>query len=344
MIRKKDQIVLLSKTKAIPLIVICALLGLLPFVFSDENYIIRLGSLIMCFSLLAVSIDLLTGYMGLSAYGNAGFFGVAAYVAGWFTKNTQLPFILIFLIAIAGTALVAFLFGFICRRIWGTTFLIVNLTLGQCIWGLAFRMSKITGGEMGISGISRPKTVFGLPTGTPFQYYLFIFVVFVAVIFLVYRLVNSPFGLTILGIRQSRKRMSALGYNVILHKHITYVISGTIAGIGGVLYVYLINFVSPNLTNSMMMSKAFLMSLVGGIGTISGGVIGAAIIVITENLVSAVTERWCMILGLLYIFVAVVSPRGVIGLVRDAKEKITGFIASRKEKKLAAAEGEDTEQ
>ena len=319
---KKDNFrpVILSKTKMIPLLVICAILLALPF-FTKNLYIIRLGSITMCFSLLAVSIDLLTGYMGLSAYGNAAFFGLGAYIAAWFTKNTSVPFELIFLIAVAGTVVVAILFSFICRKVWGTTFLIVNLTLGQCIWGLAYRLAKITGAEMGMPGITRPKTLFGfINIGKSWNYYLFIFAVFAIVLWLTFLLVNTPFGLTIQGIRMSRHRMNALGYNVLLHKQITYVISGLIASIGGILYVFLINFVSPEVTNSMMMSKAFLMSLTGGIGTISGGVIGATIIVVVENLVSSVTERWCSILGLLYIFVAIVSPRGLIGLVKQIAE------------------------
>ena len=319
---KKDGPTLLSKTKAPSLIVFCILIALIPIVLKDNNYAIRLGSLIMCYSLLAISIDLLTGYMGLSAYGNAGFFGLGAYVAAWFTKNTSVPFLLTCLIAVAATALVAILFGFICRNIWGTTFLIVNLTLGQCIWGLAYRLAKITGAEMGIPGVMRPDTVLGLPIKTTYQYYFFILAIYLIVVFALYRLVNSPFGLTIHGIRQSRKRMNALGFDVLRHKHITYAISGTVAGIGGILYVFLVNFVSPNITNTLMMSKAFLMALVGGIGTISGGIIGATIVVITENLVSSVTERWCSILGLLYIFTAVVCPRGVIGLIRETKEKL----------------------
>lgn len=335
---KKDRYrpVILSKTKIIPLLAICFLLIALPFV-TKNLYIIRLGSITMCFSLLAISIDLLTGYMGLSAYGNAAFFGLAAYIAAWFTKNTSIPFELIFLIAVAGTIVVATIFSFICRKVWGTTFLIVNLTLGQCIWGLAYRLAKVTGAEMGMPGISRPKTLFGfINIGKAWNYYLFIFAVFAIVIWLTFLLVNTPFGLTIQGIRMSRHRMNALGYNVLLHKQITYVISGAIAGVGGVLYVFLMNFVSPEVTNSMMMSKAFLMSLTGGIGTIAGGVIGAAIIVVVENLVSSVTERWCSILGLLYIFVAVVSPRGLIGLVKQIAEWIRTRRALKKQSDSAA--------
>lgn len=339
--KKEEGPVLLSRTKAPPLVIFCVMLALIPIVLKNNNYAIRLGSLIMCYSLLAISIDLLTGYMGLSAYGNASFFGLGAYVAAWFIKNTGLPFLSICLIAVTATMLVAFLFGFVCRNIWGTTFLIVNLTLGQCIWGLAFRLVRITGAEMGIPGVMRPASVLGLPMKTTYQYYFFILAVYLAVVFLLYRLVNSPFGLTIHGIRQSRKRMSALGFDVLRHKHITYVISGTVAGIGGILYVFLVNFVSPNITNTLMMSKAFLMALVGGIGTISGGIIGATIVVITENLVSSVTERWCSILGLLYIFTAVACPQGVIGLVRSARGKLAGWKAEQAAAKQDGAGAKD---
>jgi len=159
-------------------------------------------------------------------------------------------------------------------------------------------------------------------------------VVFLLMVFFMYRIVNSPFDLTIHGVRQSRRRMNALGFNVSLHKQMTYVMSGMMAGVGGIMFVMHTGFISPNETTTLMTSKAFLMALVGGTGTITGALIGATIIVLMQNIVSSMTERWLLIVGLLYIFTGMVSPKGVMGVARSLKLKYL----NKKERESAAKE------
>ena len=150
--------------------------------------------------------------------------------------------------------------------------------------------------------------------------------------FFLYRLVTSPFGYTVLGIKQSRERMKALGYNVLKHKFIIHVISGTVAGVAGMLYCFNFQFVSPPDAHLIMSSKGFLMSLVGGVGTLLGPIIGTGIVVILENIISSATDRWMTVLGALYIITVLVSPKGVVGFYHKIMD-------NRKQRKIRKNSG-----
>jgi branched-chain amino acid transport system permease protein len=327
----RKSILLTFNTKK-PILIIMVLAVLVMPAFTTSNYYLTLGSLIMCYGILAMSVDIMSGYMGLSAFGHAGFFGFSAYCVAFLTVKAHFSPIYAILIALVLTVLLAALFGFIGNKVWGNTYLIVNLALGQTIWGLTYRWTQVTGGEMGIPGVQRPN-FFGIDFGKNINYYYFMGAIFVIVIFFLYRFVNSPFGMTIHGLRQSRQRMSALGFNIYKHKYITYIISATAAGIGGIMYVFFTGFISPNETTIMTAAKAVLMALVGGIGTLAGGIIGAAVVVLIENLLSSVTERWMLVLGSLYIITVMVSPKGIIGSFKSLKEKL-GTRKSKKNKEV----------
>jgi branched-chain amino acid transport system permease protein len=128
-----------------------------------------------------------------------------------------------------------------------------------------------------------------------------------------WRFVNSPFGLTLKGIRESEARMRTLGYNVPLHLFIAFTVSGFFAGVAGALYAFFNSFVSPSTVALAQSVEGLLMAIVGGVGTLFGGLIGAALIIWLENFVSAYTERWSMVLGLMFIFTMILAPEGVLG-------------------------------
>lgn len=294
------------------LIVFSVFFAIVPFITS-RRYLIGLATLAMVYAMFSQSIDLISGYMGTSTLGHAGFFGFGAYVCGYCVSVLEMDHMLAIVVTIVATAFLAALFGFLTLRLWGVQFLIVNLALGMIIWGLAFKLNKLTGGETGMQGIKRP-VLFGLDLSGMIPFYYFVFVVFVAMMAFLYRLVTSTFWYTILGIRQNPDRMRALGYNVLRHKFILYFISGIVAGVAGMLYCYNFQFVSPSDAHLVMSSKGQLMSLVGGSGTLLGPIIGTIIVVLLENVVSGVTERWMMVLGALYIITVMVSPKGLVGL------------------------------
>ena len=290
-----------------------AVIGVVP-VLTRSPYVLGLLALIMIYGMLAISIDLLSGYMGLASLGHASFFGSAAYCAGYLSSRLQMNSFLAMLLTLLFSVGLAMLFGALTTKVWDTTFMMVNMALCQIIYGMALKLQSITGGDNGMTGIQRP-TFFGYTLSGTVPFYYFLFAVFGLVLFLVYRLVNSPFGLSIQGIKQSPKRMSALGFNILQHKYITYVISGTVAGVAGMMYVYYNRFVSPPDASTVMASKAFLMSLMGGGGTLVGPIVGAVTVVLLENFVSAFTARWTMVLGVLYVVTVIFSPKGIIGMI-----------------------------
>ena len=301
--------------------------------FTQSTYLLTLLCYIMIYSMLALSIDLLCGFMGLGSLGHAGFFGAAAYCCGYLNSKLQWGLLPCVLATLAFVILLAMLFGLLTSRTWGVTFMMVNLALSQIIWGVAVKWTDVTGGDNGMVGITRP-TLFGIDLNNNVVFYYFLFAVFALMFFLVYRLVNSPFGMGIQGVRQSPKRMKALGVDVLKYKFITFVISGTLAGVAGMMFCLFNCFVSPPNINTQASSKAFLMSLVGGKGTLGGSIIGAGIVVILENFISAYTARWQMALGVLYVLTVTLSPNGVIGIFRKIRETY-----QKRKAKLSESEG-----
>ncbi|MGB9867094.1 MAG: branched-chain amino acid ABC transporter permease [Bacillota bacterium] len=287
---------------------------------ANSRYLVNLLSLILIWSILAMSLDLLVGYMGLSSLGHAGFFGAAAYCAGIMSSRFHLSFTQAFAVSVVFSALLALLFGFLTTRTSGVTFSMVNLSLGMVIWGLAYRWCAVTGGDNGLTGIARPE-IMGFRFGTPERYYYLVLGVFAVCATLLYLLVNSPFGLTMKGIKFSPRRMRALGFDVFKHRLIAYTISGTFAGVAGIMSAFFNQFVSPTDAHIITSSKALLMVLVGGAGTLFGPIVGASVIVLLENFISAYTERWVLIIGLLYVAVVMYSPDGVLGLADRLRKK-----------------------
>jgi len=248
-------------------------------------------------AILAMSLDVLLGYTGLPSLGHAAYFGVAAYA-----------------VAILATA-----FGLIAIRAAGTYFLMITLALGMVVWGLAFRWVSLTKGDNGISGVPRPEL--GLPWSLwgPLPFFYFSLVTAVLAWVLMGLLVVSPFGMSLKGIRESESRMRILGYNVWLHKYLSFVISGTFAGLAGVLWAYYNGFVSPVDVQLVTSVETLLMVALGGPGTLAGPAVGAALIVFLKNFVSVYTKRWLLILGAVYIGVILFAPRGLAGAFRGQR-------------------------
>jgi branched-chain amino acid transport system permease protein len=230
---------------------------------------------------------------------------------------TLLTQILIY--ALFAASAVAAVFGLIAIRATGVYFLMITLALGMVVWGLAFRWVSLTMGDNGISGIARPQILPGwsLARPIPFHYLsLFAFLVAFALLSLI---VRSPFGLSLRGIRETERRMGALGYRVWLHKYLAFVLSGAFAGLAGALWAYYDGFVSPVELHLLTSVEALLMVALGGPGTLLGPALGACIIVLFKNLLSIYTKRWLLILGLVYIGVILLAPKGIVGALRGAR-------------------------
>jgi len=266
--------------------------------------------------ILAMSLDVILGYTGLSSLGHAAYFGVAAYTVGIMSTDYQRGFASCLVGGVLLATLTAAVFGLLAIRATGTYFLMITLALGMVVWGLAFRWVSMTRGDNGIGGVPRPDLPLPWNLAAPLPFFYFALGAVLLAWVLLGLLVRSPFGLSLMGIRESESRMRALGYNVWLHKYLAFVIAGAFAGFAGVFWAYYNGFVSPVDVQLVTSVETLLMVALGGPGTLAGPALGAAVIVFLKNVVSVYTKRWLLILGAVYIGVILFAPRGVLGAFR----------------------------
>jgi branched-chain amino acid transport system permease protein len=271
----------------------------------------------LVYAIAAMSLDILVGYTGLAALGHAAFFAIGAYTAAILIERYQFGFGTTLLSSIGIAALAAAALGPLSLRATRIYFLMITLSIAMCLWGLIYRWASLTGGDNGISGIPRPEL--GLPWSMSDDrfFYYFILAVFVVFTLLAVRLINSPFGKTLVGIRDSESRMRVLGFNTWLHKYMAYIIAGAMAGFAGNLYAYYNGFVNADIANLPGCMKLVLMVSLGGKGTLLGPAIGAVIITFLENMVSVYTDRWLIVLGVVYVVTARVIPGGIMAILKQ---------------------------
>lgn len=290
--------------------VFVGLLVVLPLIAGGEYYI-NLASQVLIAALFALSLNLMVGYAGLTSLGHAGYLGLAAYTSGWLMTQLGWGHLAASVTALAVTAAMAGVFGLIALRASGISFLMITLALGQILWGLAYRWTGVTGGDNGISGLTRPAP-FGLDLGQAQAFYYFALLVFLVVWGAIAVWVRSPFGASIRGSKDQPRRMSTLGYNVWLIRWITFVVSGFLGGVAGLMYVYYHQFISPHSLSLANSAEMLLMVIAGGAGTLSGPVVGAALVLLLKNVASADIDRWIMLLGFVFIFIVMFVPGGLV--------------------------------
>jgi branched-chain amino acid transport system permease protein len=305
----------------VAVIIVLALAAALPLVLS--NYQTGLATEMLIFGMLAMSIDILAGFAGRTSLGHGAIFGVSAYVVVYASAQAGLPPALAFVLGMIAATLVAAVFALLAVRTSGVYFLLLTLALGMIVWGICLRWTQVTGGENGMRGDVRPAFLMAHRA-----FYWAVLAAAALVSYAMWRFVRSPFGLTLLGIRDSESRMKSLGYNVPLHLFVGFAVSGFFAGIAGALYAMFNNFVSPSTVALAQSVEGVLMMIAGGVGTLFGGFVGAAAIITLENVVSAYTERWQTVLGVTFILIMICAPEGIIGTFRAAltrdKERYKG--------------------
>ena len=258
-----------------------------------SSYYMSLMTQVLIFALFAMSLDLLVGSLGLPSLGHAVYFGVAAYTAGLVALKVTANFWFCLLAGTGVGLIIAALFGFLAVRTYGSSFLMITLALAQVVWGIAYKWRSFTGGDDGLSGIGVPHL--GLPlVVTQTTYYYLVLVVFGVASFMLTIIVRSPFGNALTGIRESESRMRSLGYNPVLYKYLCFVLAGGFASVSGVLFVFQNRFVGPSDLGLVLSAKGLLMVILGGAGTLWGAALGAAVITLSENIISAHIDRWIM--------------------------------------------------
>ncbi|MCX7154754.1 MAG: branched-chain amino acid ABC transporter permease [Proteobacteria bacterium] len=291
-------------------LIVCAVLAaLIPLVAGD--YYINLSSQILIAAVFALSLNLLVGYGGLTSLGHAAYMGVSAYLSGWLFLKFGMGHLLSAPLALLGTTLMAALFGLVALRASGIGFLMITLALGQVLWGLAFRWVTVTNGDNGLSGLTRPMP-FGIDLTGALPFYYFTLIISIISIVCIAAFAYSAFGAVLRGTRDQPRRMLALGHNVWMVRYVTFITAGFWSAVSGLLYVYYHKFIHPAalaLTNS---AEVLLMVIAGGTGTLIGPVVGAAVVVLLKNYVSAYVERWTMLLGFVFLLIVLFMPDGLV--------------------------------
>jgi branched-chain amino acid transport system permease protein len=293
-----------------------ALVALVVMPPSLPNYVVILLTESLVYAIAAGSLDLLIGYTGLASLGHSAFFAVGAYATALLATRQHASFATTLATSVVLGAVASAVIAVLALRASGLYFMMITLSVAMCAWGLAYRWVSLTGGDTGIVGISRAGARLpGLPPGLLGFYYTTL-ALFVVCLVLYLLFIASPFGKTLVGIRDSESRMRVLGYNVYLHKYLALVVAGAFAGLAGSLYAYYNGFVGPNTVDLAHSMQFVLMVILGGPGTLVGPLLGAFVITFLEKMVSVFTERWVMVLAGVYVATALWAPRGVLGLLR----------------------------
>lgn len=293
------------------LIPLAAAAMLVPVVAGE--FWLSLATHILIFGLLALSVDLLLGHAGLFSLGHAAFFAVAAYTTAILEVRHAVPTAWAAPAGLAAGTLLAAAFGVVVRTR-GVYFILITLALGYVVWGVAYRWASFTGGDNGVTNVPFP-SIGGFGVNTTTGYYYLVLAV-VALCGLGYRiLISSPFGLTLRGVKSAEARMRSLGFNVARHLYIAFVLSGLMASLAGVLYVYHNRFINPVAASFPVSVEAVLMVIIGGTGTIIGPFLGSGIILVLRNWVGAHVEYHHAILGIVFIMTVLWAPQGIVGLV-----------------------------
>jgi branched-chain amino acid transport system permease protein len=282
-------------------------LAAVPFLASE--YWINILTQGLIFAVLAMSLDLLLGYTGLPGLGHAAFFGMGAYTVGLVSLRVHPSFWLNCVLGIAAAAILAAIFGLLALRTRGPYFLMITLGMAQLLWGVAWSWRALTRGDDGLTGIRRPEIPGVISLWEPGTFYYFVLVVAAAAAVLMACVVRSPFGYALRGIRENETRLQLLGYRVWRYKYVCFILAGGIAGLAGVLYGYFSGFVNPSLLSVRISAEVLLMVALGGAGTLIGPAAGALGIVTLQSLVSDYTKRWYLVLGALYVGVALFRAR-----------------------------------
>ena len=283
--------------------------------FAAGEYYINFTSQILIAVIFAASLNLLVGYGGLPSLGHAAYLGVSAYLSAWLYLRLGYAHWITAPLALGATTAMAAVFGLIALRATGLGFLMLTLALSQVLWGTAYRWVAVTEGDNGLRGLTRPAP-FGVSLDHPVAFYFFALAVTVASLWLMARFVGSPFGAALKGTRDQARRMSALGHDVWFIRWITFIYAGFWGAVSGLLFVYYHKYIHPASLSLTSSAEGLIGVIAGGSGTLAGPLIGAAIVMVLKNYVSAYIERWNMLLGFVFIAIVIFMPDGLVPGVR----------------------------
>lgn len=296
----------------VPVMAVAVVLALFILPLILPKYYVYILTTIFMSVLLASSLNLAMGYGGLLQLHHAVFFGVGSYGFVLMLTKTSWPF---WVTVVAGPVVgagIALLIGLFCLRLRGIYFGILTLVLGQLVWSVVHQWTDFTGGDNGISSMPLPDMFNSIMS----VYYLTLAVVTIFMV-LLYLMIKSPFGLTLVAIRDNPMRASSIGVDIKLHQLLAFVISGFVAGVAGVLFVFIEHSISTNLLSFTRSLEIVIMIILGGIGTFLGPVVGASLIILLYTFVSSYTDYWLLVLGVILLLLVLFLPQGLVGLIES---------------------------
>lgn len=293
----------------VALVVVTVALMAVPWAVGGDFYI-NMASQVLIFALFALSINLMLGYGGMVSLGHAAYLGVAGYtcillVTAGYGQLTAAVAAVLFSTAFAG------LFGVLSLRAPGLGFIMITLAIGQIVWGIAYRANSLTGGDNGLPFPARPMP-FGFDIRDAKSFYYFTLIVFAIAFFFLWRFSRSPFGASLVGTKEQPRRMRMLGHNVWLIRLLTFVMAGFWGSIASILFVYYNLFLSPHALGLQQSAEILLMAILGGASSLTGPIVGAAIITLIKNVLSSYVERWNTLLGAIFVIVIIFMPYGIV--------------------------------
>jgi branched-chain amino acid transport system permease protein len=298
--------------------IVILFLLMIPFVYDSRTLLILLTQ-VFIFAIFAMSYDLLLGYIGIVSFGHAMFFGIGAYTIGIFMKRFEPTMSYLFialLVTILLTAIISFFIGLLTLRLKSHFYAMLTLAFSGLFLVLAEKWRTMTYGNDGftfrVPDFLKDRT----------EFYLICLVLMVLFFLVLRRFIHSPLGRVILAIRENEQRTESLGYNVLHYKIIASVVSGVIAGISGMLYSISLRFVNTSVFSMDITLDALLMTIIGGVGTLVGAIIGSGLIEFAHHWLTEMAkthwifERWIIFFGIIYILAVMFFPQGIVGTLK----------------------------
>jgi branched-chain amino acid transport system permease protein len=283
-----------------------------PFVIS-EFYLTILGEALIM-SLLALSFNLLFGFMGQLSFGQAAFYGLGGYTVAMLLTKLHFNFWLSLLAGVGVASIFGLIVGYFCVRLRGIYFAILTLAFGQLLFVIIYKWHDFTGGDDGIQGVFPPEFL-----KPPVAYYYFILLVFLASAFILWRIVQSPFGHTLKAMRENPERTEFLGINIARYQLLTFVIAAAFAGLAGALWAPFYRSIAPFALMWVKSGEPVMAAILGGANTFFGPVVGMFIMTFVHAYVLGFTHFWPVIMGTLILIIIFLLPGGILGF---AQEKI----------------------
>jgi branched-chain amino acid transport system permease protein len=304
------------KTGKGALIAVVLAVILILFPFFAPKFQLRMVTEIIILTLFAMTWKMMLNEGGMFSFGHAVYFGLGAYasVLGWL-HIPGLSFISGILLGALTSALVAFILGAFLVRMSGTYFALLTLAFNQLIWAIVWKWRDVTGGDDGLGKFPKPD-LFGISMKNPVTFYYVALIIIGAGLYFCWYFTKTPMGNVALSVKSNEERAKFVGFNVQATKLIFLTILGFLAGISGALYAQFQEFIATSTIDGMMSTNVLFMAYIGGTGFFWGPIIGSGIFVYLSEYLSSFTDRWELILGLIFIAVVLFAPQGILGLIR----------------------------